>query len=190
MTNPLLFIAAVLSLLATPGPTNTLLATSGAVDGFRRSLPLLLAELAGYLIAVSLIGFLLRPVLLAMPVLGIALKLAVTLYLLYVALKLWRSGALAQSQARAVTAPALFVATLLNPKAIIFALSILPFGHPQLVPYLAGFATLVVSVGAIWIGIGRAAGAAAGTRYARHVPRVASVILTAFAGLIFASAFG
>jgi threonine/homoserine/homoserine lactone efflux protein len=176
--------------LATPGPTNTLLAISGALEGFRRSLPLLLAELAGYLIAVSLIGFLLRPLLLQVPVLGIALKLAVTLYLLWVALKLWRSGAVAQAAAKAVTARALFVATLLNPKAIIFALSILPFGHPQLAPFLAGFAALVVSVGALWIGIGKAAGAAAGTRYTRHVPRIASVILTAFAGLIFVSAFG
>ena len=55
MNEPLLFLAAVLTLLGTPGPTNTLLATSGAVAGLRRSLALLVAELAGYLLAIATI---------------------------------------------------------------------------------------------------------------------------------------
>jgi threonine/homoserine/homoserine lactone efflux protein len=189
MTDPLLFFVAVVTLLATPGPTNTLLATSGALSGFRRSLPLLAAELAGYLLAVCLIGLVLRPVLLAVPLLAISLKVVVAVYLLNIAWKLWRRGATPDAVG-VVSAPAMFVATLLNPKAIIFSLGILPFGHPGIEPYLAGFSVLVVCLGAIWIGIGRAAGIAAGARHARHLPRIASVILTAFAGVIFASAFG
>ncbi|MFY8031875.1 MAG: hypothetical protein ACOVO5_08585 [Devosia sp.] len=47
MTDPLLFLAAVLTLLGTPGPTNTLLATAGATAGVRRSLPRLLGVLGG-----------------------------------------------------------------------------------------------------------------------------------------------
>jgi threonine/homoserine/homoserine lactone efflux protein len=42
----LTFLVAGYSLLAPPGPTNTLLATSGAGVGFSRSLPLLAAGAA------------------------------------------------------------------------------------------------------------------------------------------------
>jgi len=46
MDDPLLFALAVLTILGTPGPTNTLLATAGATGGLRRSLPLVPAEAA------------------------------------------------------------------------------------------------------------------------------------------------
>lgn len=47
------FVAVVVALLATPGPTNTLLAASGAAVGLTRSPRLLLAECAGYFLAGS-----------------------------------------------------------------------------------------------------------------------------------------
>lgn len=56
MTDPILFAFAVIAILATPGPTNALLATAGAANGLRRSLPLVPAELAGYLIAIAVGG--------------------------------------------------------------------------------------------------------------------------------------
>ena len=86
MTQPGLFILAILTILATPGPTNTLLATASAAAGVRRSLPLLAAELLGYLITVDVVGLILRPVLTAEPMLGTGLKLVVACYLGYVAL--------------------------------------------------------------------------------------------------------
>jgi len=66
------FAAAALSLLATPGPTNTLLATSGAKVGLRRSLPLLGAELGGYLLAILLLRALIGPLMAANPVFAAA----------------------------------------------------------------------------------------------------------------------
>lgn len=189
MTDPILFILAVLTLLGTPGPTNTLLATSGAASGVRRSLPLLGGELAGYLIAVAAIRIVLGPVIHAFPVVGIGLKLAVVLYLGWIAYRLWTHDA-AIGAAKAVGWQSVFVTTLLNPKALIFALSIIPAEHPQLPWYFVAFALAVPSVGFCWILVGRAIGAASGDRNAGIVRRIASVALLGFAGLIAASVLG
>ena len=81
MTDPILFILAVLTLLGTPGPTNTLLATSGATVGVKWSLMLLAGELSGYLIAILAIRIVLGPIIHAYPLVGIALKIAVVAYL-------------------------------------------------------------------------------------------------------------
>ena len=189
MTNPLLFLLAVLTVLATPGPTNTLLASAAALKGVRGALPLLLAELLGYLVTVDLVGFLLRPLLVANPAIGVALKVAVALYLVVVAVRLWRDTATEAGARVAVGWTSVFVATLLNPKGLIFALAIIPFGHPEVPFYLVAFGLSVLAVGFLWLVAGHLIGAAAGAR--RYlVPRIASVALVGFAGLIAASALG
>jgi threonine/homoserine/homoserine lactone efflux protein len=190
MTDPFLFIFAVLVLLGTPGPTNTLLATSAATVGVRRSLPLLVGELAGYLIAIGTIRIVLGPVIHLYPPVGIALKAAVVLYLIWTAIRLWRHNAgLTESQAT-IGIQAVFVTTLLNPKALIFSLSIIPTNDPQLGWYVFGYALLVPLVGFGWILVGRAIGAAAGDQHTGVVRKVASVALLGFAGVIATSVLG
>ena len=104
------FAAAALSLLATPGPTDTLLATSGAEVGLRRSLPLLGAELGGYLLAILLFA---RP---DRPADGGKSCFRGGVYLLYLAWALRRRGARQTSAGDAITFPRVFVTTLLNPR--------------------------------------------------------------------------
>jgi threonine/homoserine/homoserine lactone efflux protein len=190
MSDPLLYVLAVLTLLGTPGPTNTLLATSGAMTGIRRSLPLLGGELGGYLVAIAAIRLVLGPVFAGYPPLAIALKLAVAAYLAWIAVRLWLRGAALTDTGRAVTMRSVFVTTLLNPKALIFSLSIIPASDPNLPWFIAGFAAMVVTVGLSWIVIGTLIGAGAGERYAGVVPRIASVALAGFAAALVASAFG
>jgi threonine/homoserine/homoserine lactone efflux protein len=190
MSDPLLYFLAVLTLLGTPGPTNTLLATSGAMSGLRRSLPLLVGELSGYLLAIGTIRLVFGPVFAAYPPLGIALKIAVAVYLAWIAIRLWRRGAMLAGPVRAVSIGNVFVTTLLNPKALIFSLGIIPAARPDLAWYVAGFAAMVLTVGFCWIVIGTAIGATAGERHAGVVPRIASVALVGFAGVVLASAFG
>jgi threonine/homoserine/homoserine lactone efflux protein len=190
MTDPILFLLAVLTLLGTPGPTNTLLATSGAMVGVRRSVVLLAGELGGYLVAVLAIRTILGPVIHAWPLVGIALRAAVVLYLVWIAVRLWRHDNSITDARMSIDVRSVFVTTLLNPKALIFALSIIPQDHPVLMGYFAAFAVAVPAVGLCWILIGRAIGAATGDRHVGAVRKVASVALVGFAGLIAASVLG
>jgi threonine/homoserine/homoserine lactone efflux protein len=189
MASPWLFFLAVVTLLATPGPTNTLLASGAATAGFRAALPLVTAELAGYLVAVDLIGFLLRPSLAAHPALAMVLKLAVAVYLAGAALKLWRSVSSVGAARAAVTWRGVFVATLLNPKGLIVALAVIPFGEPAVLAYVLVFAACVLLIGTAWVAVGHLLGVAVGKRR-RLVPRIAALALVGFAGVIAASALG
>lgn len=194
MTGPVLFALAVLAILATPGPTNTLLATAGATVGLRRALPLIPAETAGYLVSISLIGLALGPAVAASPALGIALRIAVGLYLLHVAWKLWRGAGLAGAGAGAgagatvVTPARVFVTTLLNPKAIVFALGVVPFEAGAWPFYLAAFAGLAAGVALGWIGVGALMGRAArASGRAGLVPRLGAAVVSAFAVMLLSA---
>ena len=126
MTEAVAFILGALALLATPGPTNTLLATWGAISGFRKSLGLLAGELLGYLLAITALRTAVGPLILAMPALGTVLSALVCVYLLYLAGTLWRHGDVQVPEARPVTVRGVFLTTLLNPKTLIFAFTLLP----------------------------------------------------------------
>ena len=188
MTDPLLFLLAVLTILATPGPTNTLLATAGATAGVRPSLHLLGAELAGYLIAILAIRVVLSPVIAAWPAVGMVLKLMVAAYIGWVAVRLWLTPR-ALTGARQVTFRMVFITTLLNPKAIIFALTVIPLTHAALWAYFAAFAACVAACGGGWVLLGGAVGAASRGKRTGLIQKIAAVALGGFAGVILASAF-
>lgn len=190
MTDPILFLVAVLTLLGTPGPTNTLLATSGALAGVRRSAPLLAGELAGYLVAIAAIWLVFAPVLHAFPMLGVVVKLAVAIYLLGTAVQLWRRSEELAAVAQVVRMRTVFLTTMFNPKALIFALSIIPLSSPDVVWFVGVFAIAVPSIGLCWIVLGRLIGAVSRNTYAHRLPRVASVVLVGFAALMAASTLG
>lgn len=188
MRDPVLFSMAVLALLATPGPTNTLLATAGAVRGFRRALPLLVVEGVAYLTAILATHLVLRPVLEAHPALRDGLKIAVAAYLLRTAWRLWAASGTGRSGAGAsITASLVFVTTLLNPKALIFATVILPFGQAGSAAYLAGFNLLAAGVGAAWIAMGALLGAVpTAAPDGQLVARIGAVALSGFALVLVA----
>lgn len=188
MTDPLLFCLSVAIILATPGPTNTLLATSGATIGWRASLPLVPAELAGYLIAILAIGILLHPILTAWPDIGTGLSIVVGLYLAWIAWKLWQSGGVVHETGQVISPRRLFIATLLNPKALVFAHGIVPLADPAAVLYLAGFSTILILTGFGWISLGAMAGGTAGAaRRPRLVPRFGAAVLSIFSVIMIGS---
>jgi threonine/homoserine/homoserine lactone efflux protein len=181
MRDPVLFALTVLLILGTPGPTNTLLATAGGTAGFRRALPLVPAESGGYLISILAIGLAVGPAIASLPAVALGLRLAVGVYLAWLAVRLWRRGAVDLSVVP-VTPRQVFVTTLLNPKALVFALGVIPFGTPGWWAYLAVFLGLLVLVALCWIGLGAALGRAAGAAgRAGLVPRIGAAAVGAFA---------
>ena len=185
MENPIVFALTVLAILATPGPTNTLLATAGAANGWRRSLPLVPAEAAGYLTTILAVGLALGPAVAASPVLAGVLRAAVGTYLVLLAARLWRRGRTVLTADLVVTPPQVFLTTLLNPKALVFALGVVPFGARHVWPYLLGFVLLLVSVAAGWIAAGALLGRTAAERgHAHVVPRVGATAVGTFGVLL------
>lgn len=184
----------MLALLATPGPTNTLLATSGAAAGFSRSAPLVLAEMIGYAISITLLALVIGPFVRASHELSIALRVLCALFLFYSAWKLWHEGAAAITGDKPVSFRRVLIATALNPKGIVFAFVIVPYlsdGEvmPAL-PYMAALMSCIAVVGGVWIAGGAALRAGAGARWGSGLARRAgAVVLCVFAAMITGSAF-
>ncbi|PDT41965.1 MULTISPECIES: LysE family transporter [Sinorhizobium] len=151
---PLSFALAILLLLATPGPTNTLLWLSGAAVGMRRSLPLLLGELGGYLTVIAPVAVLAAALLSAHPEIGLLLKLAAACWILFMAHALWTRKAHSASE-RPIASGQVLATTLLNPKALVIALVIMPqHGLLAMLPWFLGLAALTLSAGTLWIAAG------------------------------------
>lgn len=119
------FALAVFLLLLTPGPTNTLLAISGAARGLKASLPLIGAELGGYLTTILPLVFLAAPMLADEPVAALVIKLASTLWMLMLAARLWNRPP-STSEPGAITVLSVYCTTVLNPKALIVAVALIP----------------------------------------------------------------
>jgi threonine/homoserine/homoserine lactone efflux protein len=153
----------IIVVLVTPGPTNTLLAAAGLRQGMRRSLPLIAAELAGYLVSISVWGHFLAQAEHALPWLPSLLRVAAGVYIAYLAVDMWRAAvALPESAQQASGMRTLFVATLLNPKGLLFAGTIFPaIAFAQVPAYAVAmlmFACLLVPIALAWIAFGAALG--------------------------------
>lgn len=192
MTDPLAFFLACAAVLFVPGPTNTLLATSGAAGGFRRSLTLPLAELIGYSLAIWTLALLLAPLVNASPLVSLMLRGACGAYLLWSAVHLWREGSSALTSAEPVSFRRVLLTTLLNPKAALFALVIIPHlgqrNFAAAAPYLGGHAAITVTASLTWIALGAAIGAGArGHVGAGLIRRVGASALGVFGILLSSS---
>jgi threonine/homoserine/homoserine lactone efflux protein len=190
-----LFVLGTVLVLIMPGPTNTLLAAAGLRQGVRRSIRLTAAELAGYLVSISLWGYLLAHAAHFVSGLPTLVRAASILYIAWLAVRMWREAiALPESARAAVGMRTLFVATLLNPKALLFAGTIFPAGAfaawPAYLQTIAVFGALLVPIGIVWIAFGAALGSGRVTWLKPdHVQRGASVVLGMFSLLLAWSTF-
>ncbi len=186
----IVFVLAVAAILAMPGPTNALLCASAAMVGIRRSLPLILAEIGGYLLTIIAILVFAGPRLLAIPALGLTVRLALAAYLLWLAWRLWRADPSPGGDAgRIVTFGQVFVTTMLNPKALVFAFAVFPplAAPAAMLPYMVAFALSVVVVSCGWLSLAGAAGGLGGN-IRRYLPRAAALVISVFATILAGSA--
>lgn len=153
------FIGLVVSLLLTPGPTNTLLASSGIQVGIRKSFRLIPAEAFGYLISITLWGVIIGTVSRHYPLIPTLLKLFSAAYILFLAIKLWKTADVVESYTQpTIRAYELFIATLLNPKALLFASAIFPAivwkNMDAYVAHMLVFLIVLVPIAFLWTFIG------------------------------------
>lgn len=182
-----MFIGLVVTILLTPGPTNTLLASAGIQAGVKQSLKLIPAEVMGYLIAITSWGILLESVSHFIPWLPPVLKLISATFILYLAFKLWTTSTNdIKLDNPLITPKALFVATLLNPKALLFASAIFPHAawevfHVYFI-HIAVFLSLITPIAFLWIAFGTVLISNEVTWLnQRNLQRTAAFILTFFA---------
>lgn len=119
------FLFAVLALLLAPGPTNTLMGLNGAAGGWHRVVRLIPAELLGYLTTVLPLAYLGADIVGRWPVAALVLKVVAAIWVLFLAVRLWEVPGRTDGHG-AVTARRVYVTTVMNPKALVFGLILLP----------------------------------------------------------------
>lgn len=172
------FVSAVLALLLAPGPTNTLMGITGAERGLARVMRLLPAELAGYLTTVLPLALLGAQLLERSPTFATALKLAAAVWIMILATSLWRSRN-GEGEGRGVSARRIYVTTVLNPKALIFGLVLLPAPQdPAFAARLGLFCLMVTGAALVWGGAGALTQVGKGGQGRRQgIQRLASIWL-------------
>ncbi|MGL4310012.1 MAG: LysE family translocator [Paracoccaceae bacterium] len=157
---PAEYTIALLALLASPGPTNTLLFVAGAERGLGRAAPLIALVIAAYMATVLPLALAGGALLDRWPMARPLLMLASAVWILVLAVRLWRTERPAPLRDQrhdgaqtAVTGIAVAVTTLLNPKALVIGFVLLPSAGIT----LAAAAVLgLISSGAslLWIAAG------------------------------------
>lgn len=179
------FVMASFVLLLTPGPTNTVLAACGATLGFRRSIVMPLAEALGYIIAISLFVTFAQSIR-ANPAMFALVKAIACIWLIYTALRLWRTGFEVQSQPTTTAFVRVLMTTIVNPKAMLVGVILIPAGPvSEAYPWIATYAAMSIVAGIGWVFFG----SSMPLRIRRHSYKFASIILGLFAVTAAANAF-
>jgi threonine/homoserine/homoserine lactone efflux protein len=150
----------------TPGPNNVLLWASGTTFGFRRTFPHVIGTAVGLCAMALAVAAGLGVLITTVPEIALAMKVAGSVYLLYLAVQIARAHALERRDVArpfGVLQAAAFQA--INPKAWIFALGAVTTFRPAELSGLAGGAAVAVTMmlvivpsAALWAWAGGALG--------------------------------
>jgi len=180
-----LWVAAI-----TPGPNNMLLTASGANFGFLRSLWLLIGIMIGMQVMLLMVAFGIGGLILLYPSLHLFLKVAGSIYLLWLAWKIATAKYERLETDKAPPAPMPFwqggLLQLINPKAWLMALgAVASFSLPgeayrgSVIAISFAMALVNLVSGLIWLGFGSLIGRILRSRRAWTIFNVSMGILTA-----------
>lgn len=178
--------------LIVPGPTNTLLLSSGLKVGLRGTWHLVIAEAMGYIVAISLWGFFLCSLAATRPWLYGAVKSVSSIYIFCLAVKMWtKSRMLQELKVGPVNFRDMFVATTMNPKALLFASTLFPLQAFQSSGYflrtLAVFLIVLTPIGVGWSCLGGLLTSRSWAAHTSTLLRGASLVLLMFSGTLMYS---
>lgn len=156
-----LFILPMFAVLLIPGPTNALLASAAHTQGVVKTAYFIPAEWLGYIYGIALWSIFIHLTSPIWPFLIPALHTLSTLYVLWLAFRLWKSSQLKYyGQTHKHYKPYhLFVSTLKNPKTLLFAAGIFPettWDNVQNALMVLGiFTAAMLPVSCFWMLFGR-----------------------------------
>jgi threonine/homoserine/homoserine lactone efflux protein len=163
-------------LLITPGPSNTLLMTSGSRNGPVHAIKLVPYEVTAYLIVTTIIYTIGASLGEYKPY----LQLVAAVWVSGLAYLMWTSVQNIES-IRVVTPGWVFFTTLLNPKAFVFGIALLPLmDQPRGFAVMAG---LIAITGSSWVLFGSIM-----QPISRIITRVSAVWMVCIAGMLVATA--
>lgn len=178
--------------LFSPGPNVILLTASGARFGFRRTVPHILGVALGVGITSGVTGLGVGALLLAQPVLTIVLKIGASIWILFMAYRLWHADpAKAHKRDRPFTFVEAVLFQWINPKVWAVAISAMAYVAAlapvdQAVTLAATFSGLNLSVCLFWTTAGALLSFLLANPLAwRIFMRIMAVALAGFSALIF-----
>lgn len=176
------FVSAV-----TPGPNNILLWASGAEFGLRRTIPQVIGTALGVGLLALLIAAGLSVVITVLPKIALVMKVAGSVYLLYLAYQIAGARALERGQvSRPMSVVQAASFQTINPKAWIFALGAITTFRPATLPIVEGsilvaltMMAVVIPSASLWAGAGGVVSRFLSGRASRIVSLVLAVMLAA-----------
>lgn len=154
------FVLFVLVMTSTPGPGNLTMMAIGQNTGFRSALPLLLGSTIGFFSLNSMVALGLGKILTSSETAALVMKIAGSLYILYLGVKILLSKPGRAKPGRFTLAEGLLIHPL-SPKS--WAMSVVGFSQlvdpnqalmPQAVLFVLTFMVFQVSFHSLWCGLG------------------------------------
>lgn len=170
------FIAASLAILLTPGPTNTLLAASGAAMGFKRAISMPFAEALGYAIAISFYVVLAQN-LSESPAALFFVKATASVWLMYTAFRLWKAAYDVGSTSNSKVFFRIIFTTIINPKAMLVGTVLIPSENTEnAYLWIISYVFISIFAGLGWLLVG----SSMPLQVRQHSYKVASIVLCFF----------